>query len=432
MRATIHRRGALKVPEETYRNCILHGWLVSPYTAKVRSLLAHKLIPFKDSTPSAIELYMRVRPSVGRVIMPTARLASGQWRQDSALMCDEIEAEHPEPSCKPPGAAQNLASLLLENYADEWLPMLALHHRWNTATNAEWAVGEFGRCGFPFLPSMAATRLVAPFASKMKSFRRVQGISSATHDGLDRHSASLISNLQAHLSATNQPFLLGGRPCRGDFALYGPLWAHLFRDPFSRPLFESAPEVVRWIERLHGHAADPAFPELPCRVEPPSPETSAGQLAGNKPGLFLPADDVPQSLDPVFRTIFEEQWPFLAALSDALDAHLDEKAVDEEDVTRVPRALAYAPFAVGGAQGERRQLTYSAWRLRRPLDFYESLEMAPSRSLELAKADAWLTRLGAFEAFRDLKPRWRIERRNELPQKQESLYARRAQHAGRW
>ena len=117
MRAAAHRRGGLKVSDAIYERSTLYGWLVSPYTAKVRSLLAHKKIPFVDKSPSALHLYGQVRPAVGRMIMPTARLAGGEWRQDSALMCDEIEAHHPEPSTKPPGAAQQRASLLRHVYA---------------------------------------------------------------------------------------------------------------------------------------------------------------------------------------------------------------------------------------------------------------------------------------------------------------------------
>lgn len=257
------------------------------------------------------------------------------------------------------------------------------------------------------------------------------------------------------------PFLLGGRPCRGDFSLYGPLWAHLYcaeahthhgthqwplcdpppparpqhltawarawhrryRDPHSRALFDDAPHVVGWFERLHGHQYDPAFPDLVC----------AGGSGGDDHLDGFHADGVPASLDPLFTALFAEQWPFLASLTNSLDAHLDADADTRESppgvpvpVLRVPRALGYAPFTVSGVTGERRQLSYTAWRLRRPLDAFRALELAPSRSLELAEAEAWLRRLGVLETFRALRPRWRIERHNELPMAQEKLWAEKA------
>ena len=62
----------------------LFGWLVSPYTAKVRAHLAYKRIPFVDASPSAAQLNFVIKPAVGRMIMPTVRLSDGSWRQDSA------------------------------------------------------------------------------------------------------------------------------------------------------------------------------------------------------------------------------------------------------------------------------------------------------------------------------------------------------------
>lgn len=434
--ATTARRHGLKTPTNNFAGASLYGWLVSPYTAKVRSMLHHKGITFSDTTPTATQLLTRVRPAVGRLIMPAVHLSDGSWRQDSALICDEIEAEHPEPNLRPSGAAQQLASSLLELHADEWLPLLALHYRW--AHNEAWAVDEFARCGFPLLPGSLGAQLVRPVASKMKSIRRVQGAAPGTHAGIEAYAASLISHLEEHLRSSGLPFLLGGRPCRGDFALYGPLWSHLFRDPSSRPLYEEATHVVAWFERLHGHAADAAFPNLPCRVPPSHAANDADATAA-----FLPADEVPESLDGLFKGVFAEQWDFLARLSQQLDAHLDEQQQQQQQAAtasgsgdagsgggggtrlRVPRALGTLPFTVGGAAGERRAVIYQLWRMQRSLDAFAALELAPSRDLELRSAQAWLSRLGALDAFRAVKPRWRLERDSKLPIAQETFHATR-------
>jgi glutathione S-transferase len=389
----------------SFAGSTLYGWLVSPYTAKVRSMLVHKGIQFRDCEPSAAQMYLKVKPAVGRVIMPTMQLADGSWRQDSALICDEIEACHPERPTQPPGAAQRLASSLLELHGDEWLPMLALYFRWaygadaEGGTNAEWAVAEFGRCAFPWAPSAIATHLAQPFASAMKAHRKTQGIAP---DGQEKFARSLIRQLDVHLA--EHPFLLGGAPCRGDFSLYGTLWAHLYRDPHSRPLYDDAPHVVRWFERLHGHHADPAFPGLAARAD-------------RATGQFLASDQVPLTLDPIFSTLFAEQWPFLTRLAGEIDALAREGAPS----TRAPRAFGYAPFVVGGQPGERRLVTYQAWRLQRPLELYSALALAPSRELERRSAEAWLERIGAAEVFHALQPATKLERDSSLPCKQEAF-----------
>ncbi len=424
--AKTHRKGGLKVAAESFSGSTLYGWIVSPYTAKVRSMLAHKSIPFTDNSPSAMQLFGMIKPAVGRLIMPTMRLADGTWRQDSALICDEIEAEHPEPTCKPTGAAQRLASSLLELHADEWLPMLALHYRWDKPENSAWAQGEFGRIAFPLLPAAISGVLAKPMADRMRATRKTLGVEPATHAGVEAHASCVIGTLEAHLS-TGHPYLLGGKPCRGDFALYGPIYAHLYRDPACRSLFSGAPHVVEWMERLHGHDTDPAFPELPCRRTPhnqPDDEQSSSSSSA-----YLSADSVPETLDPLFRAIFAEHWAHITDLSRALDAHLDAAAAaaaTDKPQLPVPRALGSADFVVGGAKGRRRLLTHGAWHVQRPLDLYNTLKMAPSRSLELASADKWLTRLGALEAFTSLTPKWRIERENALPSEKEVFYAARA------
>ena len=387
----------------SFAGSTLYGWLVSPYTAKVRAMLAYKHIPFHDVSPSVSEMFLSLKPAVGRPIMPSVKLADGQWRQDSALICDEIEASHPERPTQPSGPTQRLASSLLELHGDEWLPMVALHYRWNMPQNKEWAVREFGRTGFPWLPELISSRLAAPFAQKMQSFKRVQGIGPETIPGIESFATQLISTLNTHLA--EHDFLLGSAPCRGDFSLYGPLWAHLFRDPASRPLFDGAPHVVRWFERLHGHESDAT-----------SPPGAAAPAA-----LFLRSDEVPATLDPIFRTLFAEQWPFLASLSRTIDEHLERPEADG----RVPRAFGFAPFAVGGASGERRLVTFQAWKMHRVLHQYAALALAPSRALELSAVDRWLERLGggAREAVATLRPRARLEREAKLPAAQDVLRA---------
>jgi len=254
----------------------------------------------------------------------------------------------------------------------------------------------------------------------MRSFCEIQGVSIETHNGIEDYARFLVSTLEDHFASGVRPsFLFGEQPCRGDFSLYGPLWAHLYRDPFSRSMFDFAPGVVRWLERLHGHAVDPAFPDLPTSC------SSESASRNRHSGGFLPSDRVPEALDPLFRTIFDEHWPFLERLCADLDAHVEQTSAGG-GASPVPRALGKAPFSVRGAHGERRLLTYSAWRLLRALDFYRSIELAPSRSLELGSADAWLMRVGALEKFRLLKPKWRIERKCDLPVNRETFWATRA------
>lgn len=349
------------------------GWPVSPYSAKTRAYLRFKGLRFEDRRPHALQLFTTIRRAVGRAVMPTVRRPDGTWLQDSSEIIDALEATHPEPSVTPAGPTQRVAALLLELHGDEWLPMVAMHFRWNYPENRRFAEDEFARYGLPGAPLLLARRVTEPVARRMRSYLPVLGVTPATEAAIERFTADLVRHLDAHLSSHD--YLLGGRPCIGDFALYGPLWAHVYRDPASRFMFDTAPAVRAWFERL----------------ERPSPT----------PGAFAPGDRVPETLDPIFRTLFDEQWPFLGALVE----HIDRWCADNPGATRVPRALGSAGFSVAGQPGERRLVTFQQWMLQRPLEAYAALTDDERRGV-----DAWLDRIGAAGAL-DLPIAHPFERR---------------------
>ena len=146
-------------------------------------------------------------------------------------------------------------------------------------------------------------------------------------------------------------------------------------------------------------------------AEPPA--EGVGPLRAT--GKFLPSDEVPATLDPILRSLFAEQWPYLAAAARGVDAHVMEGAPARAPAP-LPRALDFAPFEVGGARGERLVETRHAWMLQRPLFEYAALASAPSRSLELRAVDQWLGRVGVLEAFCAVNPKVRLHRASSLPQ----------------
>lgn len=339
-----------------------YGWPVSPYSAKTRSYLRFKRIAFQDVVPNALTLFGKIKKAVGRPIMPTLQRPDGTWLQDTSEIIDALERVHPEPSITPPGGAQRVASLLLELHADEWLPASALHTRWNIPKNARFAVEEFSRYGLPGVPRFVGARLIRPMAKQMAGYLPILGVTAATIPGVERFTKELIAQLDTHLA--EHDYLLGTRPCMGDFALFGPLWSHTYRDPGSTYLFDDAPAVRAWMDRL---------------LE-----------GGSSVGSFLADDAVPTTLDPVFRTLFEEQWPFVERLVAAIDTYCDENPTAH----RVPRALGRAPFTMGGCTGDRKLITFTQWMVQRPLDAYAALDESERQS-----ADAWLERVGGREAM---------------------------------
>ena len=353
----------------------LYGWPASPYTAKVRAYVRFKELPVVERRPSMPELTLRIKRAVGKAVMPTVLTPSKRWLQDSSDIIDAFERRFPEPSITPQGPRQRLTSLLLELHGDEWLPIPALHYRWNTPENEAFAFAEFGRDGLPWFPAVIQRRVGRRVGGAMSRYLPMVGVTDATIPGVERFATSLIAQLETHLA--DQPFLLGSRPCLGDFALYGPLWAHLFRDPATTRLFDDAPSVRQWMARLERRPASP--------------------------GAFHEDDHVPETLEPILRTLFEEQLIYMRALVAAIDAWCAE----HPDATRVPRALGDTDeFSIGGVAGRRRLVTFGQWMLQRPAS-----ALAAMSAEDRAVVDPWLVGLGG-EGFRALEIRHPFERRD--------------------
>jgi glutathione S-transferase len=340
---------------------IHYGWDVSPYSAKTRTYLRFKKIPHEDRHPNAWKLMRTIKAAVGRPVMPTIHEPGpdgGSWIQDTSDIIDTLEARHPTPEIHPAGPSQRLASYLMELHADEWLPTVIMHTRWNYPASVTFAVAEFAREGLPGWPTLISHRLIQPMADRMAAYRPKLGITPETIPGIESYSRELIARLDAHFAVHD--YLLGGRPCLGDFALFGPLWSHVWRDPGTTHWFDGADAVLAWFERMQA---------------PPAP------------GEWLADDAVPETLDAIYRTMFEEQWAYLAELV----AVIDTWAEANSDARRLPRALGDQAFTIGGKTGTRRLITFSQWMLQRSLDVYGETD---------GGADEWLTRVGGVDAMK--------------------------------
>ena len=329
-----------------------YGWLVSPYTAKTRSYLQYIKVEFVDIAPTTWDLYRKIKPKVGKFIMPTMELDNGTWLQDSSVIIDHFDNQNCFPSIHPQGATQALASYLLEVFADEWLPMAALHYRWNIAGNKSFATDEFARYGFPMLPRFVGRKLVGSIAQRMQSYLPILGVTEKTYAGVEETVSLVLDCLEAVLS--EQHYIMGGRPCLGDFSLFAPLWAHLYRDPYSTYLFDGKPNVVRWMKALRSNPVEQ--------------------------GPFLSDDAVPAKLDPLFRCIFVDQWLWIKKLVRHIDVYCERNL----QAKRVPRALGFDTFSIRGLVEQRKLITFVQWKAQRAETAYLDAN---------GLADQWLERV---------------------------------------
>jgi glutathione S-transferase len=346
----------------------LIGHEFSLYSGKARAYLRHKQIPFvESSTPEDRAL---INERVGRRVIPVVVTAGGDCVQDTTVIIDYFEDRFRERSVYPEGPWQRLVSLLLEVYGDEWLVLPAMHYRWHyKRKNLSYVLKNFGDIIKPGWPRWLRPIGGLPAAMIFGNlYKPVMGRSRGNIDAIEKSYEAFLDDFNLHLE--HHDFLLGGRPGIGDFGLIGPLYAHLYRDPYPGELMRRrAPNVVAWVRRMQ------------------QPEHFDGE--------FLADDVVPETLLPLLQRMFDEQLPVLV---DTV-RRVGKWAEEHPDAKGIPRFIGKHKFAIGGVEATRYVMPYAQWMFQRPVAFYQSLSEA-----EKARINPLLAELGGLDGLNEPIP----------------------------
>jgi glutathione S-transferase len=351
------------MPKDSDPPVRLIGHEFSLYSGKARAYLRHKQIPFVESaTPEDREL---IDQHVGRRVIPVVVTADGEYVQDTTQIIDYFERRYPERSVYPEGPWQRLVSLLFEVYGDEWLVLPAMHYRWHfKRDNLAYVLKNFGDIIKPGWPRWLRPIGGLPKAMLFATFYKpVMGRSRANIGEIEKSYEAFLDDFNRHLE--DHLFLLGSRPSIGDFGLIGPLYAHLYKDPYpGRLMRRRAPKVVEWVERM--------------------------QRPENFDGNFLADDQVPETLYPLLRRMFDEQLPVLV---DTLQ-RVGRWAAEHPDASGIPRFIGKHEFYLGEVKATRRVMPFAQWMFQRPLAQYQSL--SPGQK---ARIDPILDELGGLDGL---------------------------------
>ena len=254
----------------------LWGLPHSLYTGRARAYLRKQRIAYVERAPTDPAFAQRVMPAIGRAIIPVVELADGTIIQDTVDIIDHFEGEDTPPVPHPayPGDARMLAlAHLFEIYAVVGLTRHAMHYRWSYLAEQEHFLRD------AFATGGDAERAEATMG-RMHSYLPMLGVDVATIPAIEESYRELLANLDAHFAV--YPFLLGSLPSIADYAMFGPLFAHLGRDPVPLAIMQrEAPRVFRWVERMHAPDLDSVDYPAPAPDFPDGelPETMAPLLA---------------------------------------------------------------------------------------------------------------------------------------------------------
>jgi len=163
---------------------------------------------------------------------------------------------------------------------------------------------------------------------------------------------TLIEKLDQHFARF--PYLLGNKPCIGDFGLIAPFFGHLGRDPVAIRLLQTkAIRLFRWVERMN--RPDPDFGEF-------GPATEE----------YIAGDEVPDSLIEVLKHIAIDFMPETTAASTTINQWLEENQAMPSN-TVAERHVGFTEYDVMGTKVQAIAQPYRFYLLGRMQDYIDSL-----------------------------------------------------------
>ncbi len=227
---------------------IVHGLDLSYFTGKIEAYLRAKGLAY-ELRPMTVASMRSMARQTGVAQMPQLELPSGDWLTDTPRIIDHFEASLPEPSISPADPAALFISHLMEDYGDEWLWRPALYYRWAFSDDMKLMGKRIAEDMLRTVPLPLALKASFIRDRQKRVYMRQDGITKETAPAVEALYLETLDDCEGVFTA--RPYLLGERPTRADFGLFGSLFRHFFSDPTpSRIMRARAPATVEWVARM--------------------------------------------------------------------------------------------------------------------------------------------------------------------------------------
>jgi glutathione S-transferase len=234
--------------EAALANMTVYGLDLSYFTGKLQAYLRYCELPFNYRELDSRTL-RQVARATGMAQMPAIQMADGRWMTDTTAIIGWIEKVRRGPEVTPRDPALGFLSLLLEDYADEWLWRPALHYRWSYRADTDLMGGRIATELLRDVPGPLALRKAFVIKRQQDKYVRGDGVTAANRAHVEDTYRRNLTWLQAILQ--DRPFLLGNRPSLVDFGFMGPMFRHFSIDPTPAGIMrDEAPAVYEWVARV--------------------------------------------------------------------------------------------------------------------------------------------------------------------------------------
>ena len=226
----------------------LRGAHGSPYSLKMRAVLRYRHIPFRWVPQGSQWDDMPPFPLIPVIGFPDAEGNYTDAQMDSSPLIMRLEGMKAGRSVVPTDPVVAFVDYLLEDYADEWVTKAMYHYRWYYDEAIAKAKQLLPLDRDQQMPAHQWEKAQRFISERQISRRALVGSTEQNRAPIEESYVRLLGLMQDHLE--HLPFLLGTRPGRGDFALYGQMIQLLRWDPVSaRTGIERAARMVNWVER---------------------------------------------------------------------------------------------------------------------------------------------------------------------------------------
>lgn len=331
----------------------LYGSPLSLYTGRARSYLIKAGIDYRELTPTTTHYRDVVLPLAGgRQGIPTLELEDGTVIRDGAAIIDHFEDSNSH-TFSPSTPKQRILSRLFDVIGAEGLLRPAMHYRWNfPEQNVEFLNFHFETM-MPPGPHRAQKALTA--TDRMRAAGKGFGVVEDSMPVVEALYEELMDKLDNHFA--EYPYLLGGKPCVGDFGMIAPLYGHLGRDPKPLSLMQAkAIRLFRWVERMN------------------RPEPDVGEFETQEYEYLL-NDQIPETLIELLKHIAIDFVPETQAAANCINKWLDEQE-NMPTGTVLERGVGMCSFEIRGVQINALAQPYRFYLLKRVQDEYAQFDAA--------------------------------------------------------
>ncbi len=288
---------------------VLCGAYGSPYSLKMRAILRYRHIPFRwvlrdskwDDLPTAPV------PIIPVIVYPNADGSHGEATVDSSPQIMRLEREYDGRSVVPTDPALAFIDGLLEDFGDEWLTKAMYHYRWAYDDDIDKAGHLLPTSRSLEMDSDRAQQMYDVITQRQIGRRELVGSTDLNAPIIEASYERVLDALTALFSTRD--FLLGDRPGRGDFGIFGQLTQLVKWDPTPTAIAaRRAPKVITWVDRLddsswlpvegdHGWIDVDDLPEGTRRLLAEAGRSYAPFMVANAQALLGGGDEVVCEID---------------------------------------------------------------------------------------------------------------------------------------